>query len=184
MVLEGYRQASSSESTKFCGSKTIKSSTPSPTPTYFTGMPEFAFDGDHDAAACGAVEFGQHDPGHRRRGEELAGLGERVLARRGVEHHEGLDDLARFAVRDPADFGELVEQVRAVRSPPGGVGEDDVRPARLGPTERVVHDRAGIGPFVGAHDVRRRCASPIARVGRRRRRERCRPPPRSPNDLR
>ena len=74
----------------------------SPRPTSFTGMPELGLDGEHDAALGRAVELGEHDAGDLGgRRVNSPGLGEAVLAGRGVDHEQHLGDAARLPCRPP-----------------------------------------------------------------------------------
>ena len=52
---------------------------------------------DHDAALGGAVELGEHEPRQAHRLVEQPGLGEPVLAGRGLEHHAGTRAAPRAA---------------------------------------------------------------------------------------
>ena len=82
------------------------------------------------------------------------------------------EHLTGLPVRNAAHLGQLVEQVRAAGSAPGGVGQDQVRAPRGGPANGVVHDGPGIGAFVGAHEVGARPLGPLAQLVSRRRAER------------
>src|ERR1700677_2493556 len=87
---------------------------------------EIALDRNHDAPAGRAVELGEHDASHARRRQELSSLAERILAGRRIEDQQRLKHLARFAVRDPTYFRELVEKIGAVGPSTRGVGEHNI----------------------------------------------------------
>ena len=97
------RAQSNRASTNSSASKGTRSSGPSPIPTSFTGRPSSRWMAMTMPALGRAVELGEHDTGDPDGVEELARLGEPVLARGGVEHEQHLVDVARAA--DPPRAG-------------------------------------------------------------------------------
>ena len=105
-----------------------------------------ARDRDHDAAARGAIELGEHQAGDAQRGVKLLRLRQRVLALVGIEHQQHFVRRLGQHARDHAlDLLELIHQVRLAVQPPGGVGQHHIDAARLRRLQRIEDHRARIG---------------------------------------
>ncbi len=85
---------------------------------------------------------------------EFARLRQPVLPDRRVENQQHLVRcIGDFLRRDAADLVQLRHQVDAGVQSSGGVDEDDVPAAGLGGSERIEHDRRGVGSGAGSHHV-------------------------------
>ena len=133
---------------------------------------ELVFDGQHHAAAGGAVELGQDDTGQLRRLHELPRLIDRVLPGGGVQHQQHLPvRVGQLLVHHAVDLGELVHQVLFIVQPPGGVADDDIHvPGDTG-LQRVVDDRGGVRAFFVLDDIHARPVGPDDELVDRRRAE-------------
>src|ERR1700729_3437945 len=107
---------------------------------------ELLRDGERDPALGGAVELGQHEPGHVDRLREGLGLAQPVLSGGGVNGEQrlvgGLGDLLGD---DPAYLGQLGHEVVLGVQAPRGVDQDHVGTlaARLG--DRIEGHRGRVG---------------------------------------
>ena len=122
---------------------------------------EVVLDREHDPALGRRVELGEHDAGQADGLVERLGLGQAVLAGRGIEDEERVDVGAGQAlVDDAAHLRELLHQVRLGVEAAGGVGDDDVRVAGDRGVERVEHDGGRVGVRGVGHDLAVRALGP------------------------
>ncbi len=112
-------------------------------------------DSDGDPALGAAVELRQRDAGHTHSLSEQPCLLEAVLPRRRVDDEQRL---VRRTLQLPFDdaphLRQLLHQVRLGVQTPRGVDDDDVAPVACRPLDRLVGDRCGVRPALGADERR------------------------------
>src|ERR1700729_2204290 len=103
---------------------------------------ELLRDGERDPALGGAVELGQHEPGHVDRLREGLGLAQPVLPGGGVHGEQRLvGGLGNLLGDDPAYLGQLGHKVVPGVKASGGVDQDHVGAVAPGGRDRLKRDR-------------------------------------------
>src|SRR5438093_2020999 len=126
----------------------------------FDRHPQLFPNGQDDAAPGRAVHLRQDQSGHADRGGERPGLGDAVLAGRGVEDQEHLVDPARRLLQDALHLGQLLHEWLAGVEAAGGVHDQHAVP----PSPRGLYGVECHGPGIGSaflgHEVRPRPGRP------------------------
>ena len=140
------------------------------------GQAELGGDGDGRAALGRPVDLGQEDPRQAGELQELARLGDGVLADRRVEDEQGFEaGLGELADDDPLDLLELVHEVGVGMDAARGVDEEDVALLGLERLGGVEDDGRRVGAVGALDDGNAELLCPRARAVPGPRPGRCRP---------